>query len=212
MTSQDRRYFQLVLLWPRDRALFARYLERLRAVIEPYGAGLDRQLRPHTVYGQGVQLPETVNLVFYRDREAFTAFAHDPRFAEILPLRTESTAMASVEGRSGRGAAEVGDASKRLYLVELAKLGAGGPAAYRAYEAEAEPVMARYGYRVDRVLEPETASGFPFRPDVVKVASFDSPDGMERLHRDPAHQRLERELYPAAVADSLWLLGASSGP
>jgi hypothetical protein len=60
---------------------------------------------------------------------------------------------------------------------------------------------------VERRLASDSASGFPFQPDLVKVTYFDTLDGMERLHGDSAHQRIENELYPAAVQRSVWVVG-----
>jgi uncharacterized protein (DUF1330 family) len=206
------RYYQLVLLWPRDPAKFASYLERVRPLVEPYGAGLERQFSVRELFADGLKQPETVNLVYYGSRDDFSAFHGDQRFREIVHLRTESTDLASVEGPSVRGDVGAGAAAERVYLIEIARYDSGGAAAYRAYEAEAEPVMARYGYHVERAIRPETASGLPFEPDLVKVAYFDAPDGMERMHRDPAHAHIETVLYPRAVSQSVWIVAKAVAP
>lgn len=211
-TNDDDRYFQLVFLWLTDRPKFARYVEQITPFAVQYGARLDRQVKADTFVAEGLDSPDVVNLVSSPDREAFDAFHRDEGFQKVVHLRSESTRMASAQGRSSRGEVARGDAKGRLYLVELATYGDGGEAAYRAYEAEAEPVMARYGYHVERVFRPDQASGFPFVPDVVKVAYFDAADGMERMHGDPMHAKLENELYPKAVKTSVWVLGASTGP
>jgi uncharacterized protein (DUF1330 family) len=210
--SNGGRYYQLVLLWPRDRAKFASYLELLAPIVEPYGAGLERQFSVVESYAEGLVRPETVNLVYYGSWDAYTAFHRDPRFRDIVHLRTESTDMASVEGPSVRGEFAPGPAADRLYLIEIARYGLGGLDAYRAYEAEAEHVMAPYGYHVERVIRPETASGLAFKPDVLKVAYFEAADGMDRLHRDPAHVQIETVVYPRAVSASLWIVGKAALP
>jgi uncharacterized protein (DUF1330 family) len=206
------RYYQLVLLWPTDHAKFNRYLSHLTPIVEPYGAALERQFSPQTIYAQGLERPETINLVYYASREAFSAFLRDERFRNIVHLRTESTRMASIEGLSTRGAAAAGDSSSRQYLIELARFGAGGEEAYRAYEVAAEPVMARYGYHVERVIRAESVSGLSFTPDIVKVAYFDAANGMDRFHGDVAHAHIETELYPAATSESLWIIARSTSP
>lgn len=207
----DQRYFQLALLWIRDAATFARYGELVTPIVKPYGAGLEAQFRPQTIYAQGMQRPGMINLVYYESRGAYRSFVGDPAFKAIVHLRSESIDMASVEGPSTRVGSPRPDAGQRLWLVELARFGAGGIEAYHAYEREAEPVMERYGYAVDRVLHPESHGGLPFAPDVVKVASFESAAGMERMHQDPAHSRIEHEIYPGAVVDSIWIV-ASKAP
>jgi uncharacterized protein (DUF1330 family) len=211
-TNDDARYYQLVFLWLTDRPKFARYVERVTPFVGPHGGRLDRQVKPETFVAEGLERPDVVNLVSSPDREAFEAFHRDEGFQSVVHLRTESTRMASAQGPSLRGGTSRSDPKTRLYLVELAAYGDGGEAAYRAYEAEAEPVMARYGYHVERAFRPEQASGFPFIPDVVKVAYFDAPDGMDRVHGDPMHTKIENELYPKAAKTSVWVLGASSGP
>ena len=210
--SNVERYYQLVLLWPRDRAKFASYLELLTPIVEPYGAGLERQFSVRESYAEGLARPETVNLVYYESPDAYSAFHRDQRFRDIVHLRTELTDMASVEGPSVRGEFAPGAAADRLYLIEIARYGSGGVDAYRAYEAEAEPVMARYGYHVERVIRPETANGLAFKPDVLKVAYFDAVDGMDRLHRDPAHAHIETVLYPRAASESVWIVGKVAMP
>lgn len=207
----DLRYFQLALLWIRDAATFARYAELVTPIVKPYGAGLERQFRPATIYAQGMELPGVINLVYYDSRAAYRAFTEDPAFKAIVHLRTESITMASVEGTTIRIGAPQPQGAQRHWLIELARFGAGGVEAYQAYEREAEPVMERYGYAVDRVFQPDSHGGLPFAPDLVKVASFESAAGMERMHQDPAHARIEHDLYPAAVADSVWIV-ANAAP
>jgi hypothetical protein len=62
--------------------------------------------------------------------------------------------------------------------------------------------MARYGYHVERVLAPDSVVGFPVEPNIVKVVYFDRASGMDCLHEDPAHERIERELYPPPLSAS----------
>lgn len=48
--------------------------------------------------------------------------------------------------------------------------------------------------------------GFAFEPNIVWIAYFDSPDGMDRMQKDPDHERLDKH-YAAAVSESVWLVG-----
>jgi uncharacterized protein (DUF1330 family) len=207
--SRDARtpYYQLVFIQVRDAEKFGRYLGRMRPIVLRYGGALERMLAPEVVYAEWMAKPDAVNVVYYDDKEAFQAFNRDPAFREIEHLRAESIEMRVVSGVPISGEVAPGDAGDRLYVVEVARYGARGVDGYRAYEAEADPVMARYGYHVERVLAPDAAVGFPFEPTLVKVAYFDRASGMDRLHQDPAHERLEKELYPAAVSQSVWLIG-----
>jgi uncharacterized protein (DUF1330 family) len=209
-TPQDAmlsRYYQVVFIWMKDPATFGRYVALLGPVVRPYGGGLERRLIPDAIYAEGMAKPDIVNIVFYDNRAAFMAFDRDPEFAKIVHLRSEAIDMASVAGVPLGEEVTRRDEGNRLYLVEVARFGPQGAAAYQEYEEQAEPLIRRYGYHVERRLAPVSASGFPFQPDLIKVAYFDSPDGMERLHKDPAHLRIENELYPAAVQQSIWVIG-----
>ena len=208
-TPQDAtpsRYYQVVFIWMKDPVTFGRYAALVEPVVRLYGGGLERRLLPDAIYAEGMPKPDIVNIVFCDNRAAFAAFDKDPEFAKIVHLRSESIDMASVAGVPFGGEVTHRDTGNRLYLVELARFGPQGAAGYREYEEQAEPVMCRYGYHVERRLTPDSASGFPFQPDLIKVAYFDSPDGRERLHKDPAHLRIENELYPAAVHYQILLL------
>jgi uncharacterized protein (DUF1330 family) len=202
----DVRYFQVVLINMKDPPKFARYRELMAPIVQRYGGALERALLPEAVYAEGVPKPDTVNVVYYDSRDAFSAFNADPAFQAIAHLRAESIRMAAVGGLVSGGAITSGDVRERLYTVELARFAASGAAGYRRYEEESDGVMRRYGYHVERVISPDSVAGLPFTPDIVKVAYFDAHDAMDRLHRDPAHERLEKELYPAAVAESIWLV------
>jgi uncharacterized protein (DUF1330 family) len=201
------RYYQVVFIWMKDPVTFGRYAALLAPVVRPYGGGLERRLIPDGIYAEGMPKPDIVNIVFYDSRAAFAVFNKDPEFAKIVHLRSESIDMASVAGAPLGGEVTQTDVGNRLYLVEVARFGPRGAKGYQDYEQQAEPLMRRYGYHVERRLAPDSASGFPFQPDLVKVAYFDNPDGMERFHEDPAHPRIENELYPAAVQQSIWLVG-----
>ncbi len=209
-TPTSDRYHQLVFLWFTDRPKFRRYAESVAPIVGPYGAGLERRFEAQTVHGHQLERPDVINFVYYTSRDAYQAFTQDEAFRRIVHLRSESTRLLSVEGPSIRGDVGSGDPTQRLYLIEIAKYGPGGVARYETYEKEAESVLEAYGYHVERKLRPDTSSGLPFSPDVVKIAYFDAADGMERMHRDPAHARLENELYPAAVADSIWVVGKAA--
>jgi len=200
------RYYQIVLIQLKDPPKFAQYIEQMAPVVRRYGGALERALVPETVYAQGIFKPDTINVVHYDSREAYKAFNADPEFQAIEHLRAESIAMAGLGGLPVRGDVVSGNASERLYVLELARLGPGGIQSYHAYEEQAEPVMRRFGYHVERVLAPDAVMGLPFTPDLAKVAYFDGLDGMDRLHKDPAHERIEKELYPEAVAESIWVV------
>lgn len=205
----EERYPQLVFIWFKDRPKFARYGELVAPIVEPYGARLDRQFQVVALYAEGLERPDVVNLVSSPTRERFEAFHREPKFLEIVHLRSESIVMAEAHGTVRRrdSGERAGAPAERLYVIELAKLGEGGERAYREHEEASEPVMRRYGYGVELEMRPEGSNGFPFSPDIVKVAYFDAKDGMERMHADPAHERIEKELYPRTTSSSIWLVG-----
>lgn len=208
-TARDDRYYQIVFIWMRDPETFARYQKLAAPVVSRYGGALERMLLPETIYADGMGKPDIVNIVFCDSREAFVAFGLDPDFQRVVPLRSASIEMVAVDGVPMRGVVTQDGIAQRTYLVEVARFGPLGMKGYIDYEAQTEPLMRRYGYHVERVFTPdaEAGSGFPFRPDLVKVAYFDDQSGLDRWHEDAAHQRVERELYPAAVEQSIWVTG-----
>jgi uncharacterized protein (DUF1330 family) len=205
--SATSRYYQVVFIWMKDPITFGRYRELLGPVVQRYGGDLERMIAPDTLYAEGMRKPDIVNIVFYDNRDAFAAFNRDPEFKQIVHLRSESIDMASVAGVPIGGMVTQDELEKRLYLVEVARFGPQGAKGYQHYQEQAEPVMKRYGYHVERRLVPDSVSGFPFKPDLVNIAYFDSPDGMEQFHTDAAHQHIENELYGAAVQQSIWVVG-----
>jgi uncharacterized protein (DUF1330 family) len=206
--NESTRYYQVVLIWLKDPPKFARYGELLRPIAHRYGADLELMIAPRAIHGADMQPPDVVNVVYYDHPGGAAALASDPEFAKIVHLRTESIDMVAVGGRADRGSSTTAeDPSRVTYVVELARFGPDGGDGYRRYEMGAEPIMSRYGYGVERRIAVDSSAGLPFVPDVAKVAYFEA-DGMDRLHRDPSHERIERELYPRAVADSVWVVGS----
>jgi uncharacterized protein (DUF1330 family) len=201
------RYYQLVLITLKDLPAFQRYGELLGPIVSKYGGARERWIRPDAVFGEGIAKPDLVNVVHYDSKEAFTAFTRDPAFRDIVHLRNQSIDMIAVDGSPTGGSVTDDGLADRAYLVEIARYGDGGAAAYRAYEADAAALYERHGCRVERVLAVDGAVGLDFKPDLVKIAYFDQADGMERLHADPAHERIERERYPRAAPRSVWLTG-----
>jgi uncharacterized protein (DUF1330 family) len=205
-SPHSTRYYQVVFIWIKDGTKFARYLDLARPIVERYGGALERMLVPETIHGAGVTKPDIVNIVFYSDRDAFHRLGGDPEFQPLLAMRAEAIDMMSVEGIGSGGELRDGDLTARMYSVELAQFGSGGSASHAAYVSEAEPLMRRFGYHVERGLQPETSAGFPFTPDIVNVTYFDTADALARLDADPSHARVEG-LYGAAVSRSVWAFG-----
>jgi uncharacterized protein (DUF1330 family) len=208
LIERGGRFYELVLVWLEDAPKFARYLELLAPIVEHYGGRLERRFTPDSMVAEGMTKPDFVNLVSYESSEAFQQFLADPRFAAIAQLRAESIEMAAVGGCSVRDGLDERGVASRLYVLEIARFGTGGTKGYAAYEAEAEPVMGPYGYHVERTVavDRERVAGFTFTPDLVKVAYFDDPSGLTRLGHDPAHARIESELYAGAVVSSVWIV------
>lgn len=211
-TSRDAtdttRYYGLYLVWIKDPAKWNRYRELVAPIARRYGT-VERSLRGTTIYFEGRTAPDVVNVVHSPSQKAFEQLDRDPEFQRIVHLRDESTELVSVFGDPIAGEVS-SNAGQRAYVVEIAKFGAEGAAGYRRYEAEATPLLRRYGYHVERVFSVRGPSeGLPFQPDLVKVAYFEQPDGMARVESDPEHARIEG-LYPSAVAQSVWIFGTAA--
>jgi uncharacterized protein (DUF1330 family) len=201
------RYYQLVFIWMKDPQTFGRYLELAKPVVERYGGALERMIDPQGIRAKKLTKPDVINIVYYADQAAYHALNHDPEFEAVVPMRSKSIDMISIEGPPLGGAVTPDDLSHRRYVVELARFGDRAANGYREYEIASNPVLAKYGYHVERTMAVDSAFGFPFKPNLVKVAYFDRSDGMEQLQRDPEHQRIESELYPGVAPESVRVTG-----
>jgi uncharacterized protein (DUF1330 family) len=207
MPDDGRRYHQLVFIWVRDQAMFARYLRDLPPIVGRYGGAADLSLRPTAVRADRLALPDIVNLVHYTDKEAFGRFGADPEFRKIEPLRAGSVDLMTFEGYLRPGDPSPAGPPGRVYNVELATFRDGTGEAYRAYEERGEAVMRRYGYRVEYILDAQTApAGWP-RPDLIKISSFADEAASAAFDADPAHAEVEQRLYPVAADNVVWLTG-----
>jgi hypothetical protein len=154
-----------------------------------------------------VALPDIVNIVHTANEGSLKAMNADREFLAVVSLRSDSTDLARVGGVDEFGAVDDAGLAQRRYLIEVARFGAGGEAAYRDYERAADALMTPYGYHVERVFRPAgDVDGLRFAPDLVKVAYFEDDVAMDRFHADPGHADLEGSRYAAAVAESLWLI------
>ena len=71
--------------------------------------------------------------------------------------------------------------------------------------------MRQYGYRVEYVLDAETAPPGRPRPDLIKISSFPDETAKAAFEADPAHGEIEQTLYPAATDHVVWLTGQAIG-
>ncbi|MBL4684409.1 MAG: DUF1330 domain-containing protein [Nannocystaceae bacterium] len=202
-----QRYYEVVFIWVKDPEKFNEYLTKSAPIVQRYGGSLERMLVPDEIYAKGIEKPDIVNIVYYDSAQAVADMNRDPDFKAVVHLRTESIDMIAVGGVAAGGVVTQNALKDRTYLVEIAEYSDKGAAGYRTYETEAEPVMEKYGYHVERTLSLDKVSGFPFPGAVAKIAYFDSPDGMEKMHGDPLHDHIETELYPAATGRSAWVIG-----
>jgi uncharacterized protein (DUF1330 family) len=196
----DGLWHQLVLIWIHDPARFQDYLTAMAPIVRRYGGAADGSFAPTAIHAAGLTTPDVVNLVHYDNRAAFDAFTNDPDFQQIKHLRDESVDLLSFEGRLAKKSPPD---SGRTYGIEIVQFPNGSREAYQRYERDGESVMARYGFQVDYVLEIEGSAEHRF--DLVKISSFPSGADRAAFETDPLHQRVERELYPAAVGDLIWI-------
>lgn len=66
-------------------------------------------------------------------------------------------------------------------------------------------VVPSNGYRF--YTAEQLAKGFPFRPDLVKIAYFETAADLARFQRDPRHEHIEQRAYPSGVRQSIRVLG-----
>jgi uncharacterized protein (DUF1330 family) len=209
MTAPGSRYHQLVFIWIRDLAMFAAYLRDLPPIVARYGGAADLSLRPTAIQADGLRRPDVVNLVHYDDRQAFQRFNADPDFLAIEHLRAGSVDLMTFEGYLRPIHLPPAAPPDRLYTVELATYRDGSGEAYRAYEQLGEARMREYGYRIEYVLDAETAPAGRPRPDLIKISSFPDEAARAAFEADPMHTEVEEKLYPAATDHVVRLTGRS---
>lgn len=205
MTALGRTYHQLVFVWIRDPQMFAAYLRDLPPIVGRYGGAADLSLRPTAIRAGGLTRPDVVNLVHYDDRDAFRRFNADPDFLAIEPLRAGSVDLMTFEGYLRTEAPPAAGAPGRTFDVEVATSRDGTGEAYRAYEDRGEARMREYGYRVEYVLDAETAPPGRPRPDVVTISSFPDDAARAAYEADPIHAEIEEKLHPAATDHAIRL-------
>jgi uncharacterized protein (DUF1330 family) len=210
MNGTDGLWHQLVLIWVHDPARFSEYLAVMAPIVGRYGGAADRSFTPTAIHADGLTTPDMVNLVHYDSRAAFTAFNDDPDFQRIKHLRDESVTLLSVDGRLARAHPAPPD-PERVYGIEVVEFPQGSGEAYRRYENGAESGMARYGHQVEYVLDIEISSSVDRTFHLAKISSFPSAAHRAAFESDPMHAHIERDLYPAAVADLIWIDAAISG-
>lgn len=201
-------YYQLSLVWPKDRAKQARYDEAMRGVIATHGGSYERIFVVERVIAEGVAQPEAVYLARFPTRQAFIAYQHDEWLREARLLFARDLPSVSVlEGCSIYHSPPRWDLVERQYLIEIVRLGLGGLAVYQQYEQNVAPVMTRHGHSVERVLQTEYSSGLPFRANLVKIACFDKANGFARLQADAEFASSGRSMYRSVTRNSIWIVG-----
>jgi uncharacterized protein (DUF1330 family) len=208
--TDGRRYHQLVFIWVRDPAMFADYLQNLPPIVARYGGAADLSLRPTTIRASHLALPDIVNLVHYDDKDAYERFTTDPEFQKIEPLRAGSVDLMTYEGYLRVSDPSPTEPTTRSYTVEVATYRDGTGEAYRAYEERAEPLMSKFGYHVDFILDPQTSPAGHPDPDLIKISSFPNQAARSAFDADPAHTEVEN-LYPAAANHAIRLTCQSIG-
>lgn len=196
----DGPWHQLVLIWIHDPARFHDYLTVMAPIVGRYGGAADCSFAPTAMHADGLTTPDVVNLVHYDNQSAFEAFTNDPDFQQIKHLRDESVDLLSFEGRLVHKNPAPPD-PQRTYGIEIVRFPDGSREAYERYERDGESVMTRYSFQVDYVLDIDTTNSTERRFDLVKISSFPSSAQRAAFETDPLHQRIEREMYPAAVSD-----------
>ncbi|MEQ4208276.1 hypothetical protein [Actinopolymorpha sp. B9G3] len=119
MSEPRETYYQLVLIWIRDAAMFGEYLSQLPPIVAKYGGAADRIFQPLGVSGDALTLPHAVNFVHYDDKESYRHFGEDPEFRQIEPLRSGSIDMLAFEGWLTRANPTSDGFDDRIYAIDL---------------------------------------------------------------------------------------------
>jgi hypothetical protein len=211
VNAHPEAYYRVWFIWIKDGEKFAEYQRAVAPVVGRYACSIERSLRPEIIYFEGLRKPDIVNIVKCDSEKTFLAFEGDRDFRDVVHLRSESTELLSIDcvlSEQAEAKAEDPDSrpGRRFYTLEIAQFRAQGKGDYLRYERRAERLMRNYGYHVERTFNPVKTFNMPFTPDVVKLAYFDSREGMQKMEQDPAHGSIEKE-YPSVVRQSIWIMG-----
>lgn len=209
----EEKYYQVVMIWLKDPAKFQEYGQKMAPIVSKYGGNGERILSPVESFyggktGQGLSKPDMVNIVFYDSKEAYEDFENDPEFKQIEHLRSESIKMVAIGGKVTGGELKSGNASQRLYMIEVGYFNDNGKN-YKTYEKASKGFNKRLGLNKERVLIPDQVWGDIEIPDLVTVKYIDDAADKSKMESDPDHSKIE-ELYGKAMKDLIWIEGKAA--
>ncbi len=212
-SESDEKYYQIVMIWLNDPAKFQEYGQKMAPIVSKYGGSGERIITPVQSFyggntGDGLSKPDMVNIVFYDSKEAYLNFEEDPDLQKIEHLRSESIKMVAIGGKVKGGKLIPGDASKRLYMIEISYFTDQGKA-YKTYEKNSKNFNRRVGLKKERVLEPDQVWGDIELPDLVTIKYLDDARNKSKMETDPDHSQIEA-LYGKAMRDLIWIEGTAA--
>ena len=202
MDFKEKKYYQLVLIWVKDPAKFQEYATKVAPIVGKYGGRLDKMFEPTAIYAEGIEQPHIVNLVHYDTKEAYLEFEKDKDFQQIKHLREESIKMIAYEGYLSIDQPSMNGIANRVYNIELAKFKQGDSKPYKKYEKQGEVFMTEYGYAVEYKMDIDRGDR---DQDFVKISFWNDESGIKSFEKHEAHDKIEKELYPNAVENLIWI-------
>lgn len=213
LVSQEEMVVNTALFYLKDgqEETFAKLRSRGGALLEKYGAHIERVIKPKMIAQGDIELPDEIHFAVYPNKEALAAFNSDPEFLKlkqaVVGPSVEKMYAFSSKLSDFEFTREIGDKTKN-YGVALVyfKEGAQYEQQFAEYHDDACEIIPEFGAHFERFLVPMNAKGDLAMPDEIHRFYFDSPEGMQQMGSDPRMQ----ELFPkrdAALSNLIFFVG-----
>lgn len=101
---------------------------------------------------------------------------------------------------------------KTVYVIALIYLNEGMEDTFMEYKQKVGPIVKKYGANIERVIKPlKLAQGTMELPDEIHVATFASPESMQKMNEDPEYQNLVTTLRYKAIKKMVFMPCTLSG-
>ncbi len=88
------------LLWVHDPDGFAEYQELAKPIFAKHGVHIERWLMTEAIDGDGMDKPDQIAVMWFKDAAAKEALANDSQFREATEIRNKAVRMVAITGYS----------------------------------------------------------------------------------------------------------------
>ncbi len=201
----------LVYIKDGEEARFEEYKKKGAALLEKYGAKIERIIKPKMLAKGTIELPDEIHFASYPSIDVFNAVNED---ADFIKIRTElaKPSIQRIEVFTSKNTdfkydREHGDFTK-TYGVALIyfKEGEQYVEQFGEYHDKACEIIPEFGAHFERFVAPFAHKGSLGQPSEIHRFYFDSPDGMQKMGADERMQQLF-PLRDASLEQLVFIIG-----